>query len=148
MIIPPRVFTKLGWFIVYFHLFEHLTQMVQLHWLGWSRMDSLGILGLFYPFLVRSEILHYGFSLFMVIFMIPLSYKNEYYYTATILALLHHVEHFGLLMQYLFQDYWFNESRPMTFLEQFIPRIELHFIYNLIVLTPIIICHFTCRKKY
>lgn len=148
-ITPIQVYIKIGWFILYFHLFEHLTQIVQLYLLGWARMDSLGIIGLVFPILIRSEILHYLFSLFNVVFMLPLSKKNKYYYFATILALFHHVEHFGLLMQYLTKDYWFNEAKPMTWLEQFIPRIELHLMYNLIVLSPIILFHYKqLQRKY
>ncbi|AUC61804.1 hypothetical protein AA637_11890 [Cyanobacterium sp. HL-69] len=136
------------WYVIWFHLFEHFTQIIQVYILGWERSQSLGIIGLLFPILIRSEILHYLFSLFNVIFFLPLARQNTYYYTATILAILHHNEHFGLLLQSIFKEYWFGGNKPMTFLEQFIPRIELHFIYNLIVLSPIIVCHIKCREKY
>ncbi|HWF89747.1 MAG TPA: hypothetical protein VN659_12975, partial [Pyrinomonadaceae bacterium] len=44
-------------FIVLAHWAEHLTQAYQIYVLGWPRPRAGGVLGLFYPWLVSSEVL-------------------------------------------------------------------------------------------
>jgi hypothetical protein len=49
------------------HFAEHFAQIIQLYVLDWSRPDCLGVLGLWQPWLIRSEWLHYLYALFMLI---------------------------------------------------------------------------------
>ena len=53
--------------IVLAHWAEHLAQAVQIYILKWPRPQSNGVLGLFYPWLVTTEALHYGYAIVMLI---------------------------------------------------------------------------------
>src|SRR4051794_10043971 len=53
--------------IVLGHWAEHLAQAAQIYILGWPRPQAGGVLGLWYPWLVTSEALHYGYALIMLI---------------------------------------------------------------------------------
>src|SRR6476661_5871744 len=53
-------------FIVLAHWAEHLAQAYQVYVLGWPRPKAGGFLGLFYPWLVSSELLHYGYAIVML----------------------------------------------------------------------------------
>src|ERR1035438_9300212 len=45
--------------IVLAHWGEHLAQATQIYVMGWARPKANGILGLWYPWLITSEVLHY-----------------------------------------------------------------------------------------
>src|SRR5277367_2023003 len=53
--------------VVLAHWGEHLVQAWQIYALGWPRPLANGILGLWYPWLIKSEVLHYGYALVMLI---------------------------------------------------------------------------------
>src|SRR5215469_17921532 len=53
--------------IVLAHWGEHLVQAYQIWVLGWPRPQANGILGLWYPWLIKSETLHYGYAVVMLI---------------------------------------------------------------------------------
>ncbi len=53
-------------FIVLAHWGEHLVQAYQIYVMGWPRPMANGILGLWYPWLIKSETLHYGYALIML----------------------------------------------------------------------------------
>src|SRR3982751_1384135 len=53
--------------IVLYHWAEHIVQAYQFFVLHWPRPMSMGILGMYYPWLMKTEALHYGFALVMVI---------------------------------------------------------------------------------
>src|SRR5262249_15605172 len=46
--------------VVLAHWAEHVAQAWQIYVLGWSAHHAGGVLGLFYPWLVHTEVLHYG----------------------------------------------------------------------------------------
>ena len=48
--------------IVLAHWGEHLVQAYQIYVMGWPRPKANGILGLWYPWLIQSETLHYGYA--------------------------------------------------------------------------------------
>jgi hypothetical protein len=54
-------------FIVLAHWAEHLVQAYQIYVMGWPRPKALGLLGLWYPWLIQTETLHYGYALVMLI---------------------------------------------------------------------------------
>ncbi len=54
-------------FIVLAHWGEHLFQAYQIYVMGWPRPKANGLLGLWYPWLIKSETLHYGYALVMLI---------------------------------------------------------------------------------
>ena len=53
--------------VVLAHWAEHLVQAYQIYVMGWPRPKANGILGLWYPWLIQSETLHYGYALVMLI---------------------------------------------------------------------------------
>ena len=53
--------------VVLAHWGEHLVQAYQIYVMGWPRPMANGILGLWYPWLIKSETLHYGYALVMLI---------------------------------------------------------------------------------
>jgi hypothetical protein len=56
-----------------------------------------------------------------------------------VLAFYHHFEHFLLLIQSISHVYFFDKTIPTSIGQLFIPRIELHFIYNFMVGIPMMI---------
>lgn len=61
--------------IVLSHFAEHVAQIIELYILHWPRKESLGLLGLAYPYLVHSEYLHYAHALFMLVGLYLLSFS-------------------------------------------------------------------------
>src|SRR5689334_19178001 len=53
--------------IVLAHWAEHLLQAFQIYALGWPVPEARGVLGYFYPWLIKSELLHYGYAIVMLI---------------------------------------------------------------------------------
>lgn len=121
--------------IVIFHFFEHVTQLVQLYVLHWARPDCLGILGVLYPWLMRSESLHLTYAVYMIwgLYHFRLQVNNRWWITATHLQEYHLTEHVLLLTQ-LLMGY-----KPLGIGGIWFPRIELHFVYNLMVLVPMLL---------
>src|SRR5688500_16022292 len=58
--------------IVLAHWAEHLLQAFQIYGLGWPVPEARGGLGYFYPWLVKSELLHYGYALVMLVALFAL----------------------------------------------------------------------------
>ena len=48
--------------IVLAHWAEHLVQAYQIYVMGWPRPKANGLVGLCYPWLIKSETLHYGYA--------------------------------------------------------------------------------------
>ena len=53
--------------IVLAHSAEHLAQAVQVYTLHWPIPEARGVPGLWYPWLIKSEALHYLYALIMII---------------------------------------------------------------------------------
>jgi hypothetical protein len=130
--------------IVLFHWAEHIVQAYQVFVLHWPRPMSMGILGMYYPWLMKSEILHYSFALVMLIGLWTLrkgftgtSYR--WWMVSFWIQFWHHIEHFILLYQAQTGHYWFGGSVPTSVGQIWIPRIELHLIYNTLVFIPMVI---------
>jgi len=51
----------------------------------------------------------------------------------------HHFEHFILLYQAQTQRFWFGGTVPTSIGQIWIPRIELHLIYNALVFIPMVV---------
>ena len=130
--------------IVLFHWLEHIIQAIQFFVLNWTRPMSMGLLGMYYPWLMKTEVLHYGFALVMVIGLWVLrkgftgtSYK--WWMAAFWIQFYHHFEHFILFYQAQTGQYWFGGSVPTSVGQIWIPRIELHLIYNALVFIPMVV---------
>jgi hypothetical protein len=124
------------------HWAEHLLQAFQIYGLGWPVPAARGALGYFFPYLVTSEMLHYGYALVMLIglWMLRPGFTGEqdrkWWTIALSIQFFHHIEHFLLQGQYLLGHNLFGRPVPTSILQLWIPRVELHLFYNTIVFIP------------
>lgn len=130
--------------VVIAHWGEHLFQAYQVYVLGWAMPQALGMLGLLYPWLVRSETLHYGYALVMVVGLWALragfsGRGHTWWMVAFGIQVWHHFEHALLLYQATTGHFLFGGAMPMSIGQIWIPRMELHLIYNTIVFLPMAI---------
>lgn len=129
---------------IVFHAFEHVLQIYQLLVLQWARPDSGGLLGLWAPELLRSELLHFGYNLFQLVGLVVLlrgftGLAQRWWITALIIQTWHFIEHAVMLAQAHSGMYLFDASKPTSLLEVLLPRIELHFLYNALVFVPTVV---------
>jgi putative Mn2+ efflux pump MntP len=132
--------------VVLAHWAEHLTQAVQIYVLGWPRPQAGGVLGLFFPFLVSSEILHYGYAIVMLIgiWMLRKGFtglSRKWWTVALVIQFWHHIEHALLQSQVILHHNLLNSPVPVSFLQMAFPknRVEIHLFYNAIVFIPMMI---------
>ena len=131
--------------IVLAHWAEHLLQAFQIYVLGWRVPDARGALGLLFPFLVSSELLHYGYALVMLagLWMLRPGFtglEDRRWWTLALgIQFFHHIEHFLLQGQYLLGQNLFGRPVPTSLMQLWVPRVELHLFYNTIVFIPMVI---------
>lgn len=130
--------------VVLAHWAEHLTQAFQIYALGWPPPQARGVLGLWYPWLIKSEMLHYGYAvvmLFGIWLLRPgfLGASRPWWTAALAIQFWHHIEHALLQGQALFHHNLFGSPVPTSIAQLWIPRVELHLIYNTIVFIPMVI---------
>lgn len=130
--------------IVLAHWAEHLVQAYQIYALGWPVPESRGVLGLWYPWLVKSELLHYGYALVMLagLWMLRPGFvgRSQLWWTAALaVQFWHHIEHAILQGQAIIGANLLNSPVPLSIIQIWVPRVELHLIYNSIVFIPMII---------
>jgi len=130
--------------VVLAHWAEHLVQAVQIYGLGRAVPDSRGILGQFFPWMVKSELLHYGYAIVMLIGLwilrkgfVGRSYK--WWLLSFAIQFWHHFEHALLQGQALFGHNLFDKPVPVSLVQLWIPRVELHLFYNTVVFIPMVI---------
>src|SRR5688500_5353395 len=133
-------------FIVLAHLAEHLSQAYQIYGLVWPLPQAGGFLGLFYPWLVRSEFMHYGYAIVMLVGLWVLRVgfsgtSRKWWTIALVIQFWHHIEHAVLQWQALTQHYWLSSPVPVSFLQMVLPRfrVEIHLFYNAVVFMPMVI---------
>jgi len=130
--------------IVLAHWAEHLAQAFQIYALGWPIPQSRGVLGLWQPWLVKSEALHYGYAIVMLIGIWTLrsgfqGLSGKWWTAALVIQFWHHIEHALLQGQALMHQNLFGSPVPMSILQLWIPRVELHLFYNTVVFIPMVI---------
>ena len=131
--------------IVLAHWAEHLFQTFQIYVLGWPVPQARGVLGQFFPLLVSSEILHYGYALVMLagLWMLRPGFTarldRRWWTVALGIQFFHHVEHFLLQGQYLLGQNLFDRPVPTSLAQLWVPRVELHLFYNTIVFIPMMV---------
>jgi hypothetical protein len=139
--IALRIFTV----VVLAHWAEHLFQAFQIYVLGWPVPKSLGMLGLFYPWLVKSEVLHYGYALVMLAGLWAFrpgftGVKDRRWWTIALgIQFWHHIEHLLLIIQASIGHNLFGRPVPTSILQLWLPRVELHLFYNAVVFVPMMI---------
>lgn len=130
--------------VVLAHWAEHLAQAYQIWALGWTLPQSRGVLGLQFPWLVKSEWLHYGYALVMIVSLWLLrggfrGRARTWWMVAFGIQFWHHIEHLLLLLQAQTGTFLFGRSVPTSVLQLVLPRVELHLFYNTVVFIPMVI---------
>lgn len=130
--------------IVLSHWAEHLVQALQIWILGWPREQALGVLGMFFPWLISSEWLHYLYALAMLIGLIVLrpafvGRARLWWNVALAIQVWHHAEHLLLLGQVLLHTNLLGAAVPTSVLQLLFPRVELHLVYNGLVTLPMLV---------
>jgi hypothetical protein len=131
--------------IVLAHWGEHLLQALQIYALGWPVPQARGVVGYFFPYLVTSEMLHYGYALVMLtaLWMLRPGFTSgsdrTWWTVALSIQFFHHIEHFLLQGQYLLGQNLFGKPVPTSLVQLWVPRVELHLFYNTIVFIPMMV---------
>jgi hypothetical protein len=130
--------------IVAAHWSEHIAQAYEIWVLHWPTPKANGLLGIPFPWLIRTEELHYGFAVVMLVFLWFLKdgftgRSRRLWIIALGIQFWHHFEHLLLLLQAMFGVNLFGAPVPTSLLQFFFPRVELHLFYNAIVTIPMVI---------
>ena len=139
--------------VVFAHWAEHIAQAYQVFVLGWARPASGGLLGLWFPLLASSEVLHFVYNLSLLLGLLCLRPgfhgRARAWWTATLaIQGWHFFEHLLLQVQWLTGFYLFGAQQQTSILQLWIPRVELHFLYNTAVFIPMLIgLYFYGRAK-
>jgi hypothetical protein len=130
--------------VVLLHWAEHLFQAYQIYVMHWPRPMANGLVGLWYPWLIKSEVLHYFYALFMLagIWVLRKGFTGtarKWWTVALVIQFWHHIEHFLLIYQATTHHNFWGKPVPCSVLQLFFPRVELHLFYNTIVFIPMVI---------
>lgn len=130
--------------IVLAHWAEHLTQAYQVYVLGWPVHHARGVLGQIFPWLVHSEVLHYGYAVVMLAGIwafLPgmVGRARTWWLVALVIQFWHHIEHALLQGQAIAGRNLFGAAVPTSILQLWFPRLELHLFYNTIVFIPMVV---------
>jgi len=130
--------------VVLAHWGEHLFQAYQIYVMGWPRPKANGLLGLWYPWLIQSEVLHYAYALVMLtgIWVLRKGFTGtgrKWWTVALVIQFWHHIEHLLLIYQATVHHNFWGKPVPCSVLQLFFPRVELHLFYNTIVFIPMVI---------
>lgn len=108
--------------IVLTHWAEHLLQAFQVYVLGWPLKDARGLLGIPFPFLVKSESLHYFYALIMLFafWILRKGFVGRSYYwwmAAFWIQFWHHIEHALLQYQVIAGANFFGAPAPISVIQ-------------------------------
>lgn len=137
--------------IVLAHWAEHVVQAIQIWVLGWPVPESRGVLGGWFPWLVKSEALHYGYALVMLVGLIILrpgftGAARTWWTAALAIQVWHHFEHLLLLGQKVTGNNLAGEPVPTSVVQLVAPRVELHLFYNAVVFAPMVVAMVLHRR--
>lgn len=130
--------------VVIAHWAEHVAQAIQIWGLNTPKPQARGVLGEWFPWLVTSETLHYGYAVVMLIGLFLLrpgftGRSKRWWTIALAIQFWHHIEHLLLIIQASTHHYLFGGKVPTSVLQIFFPRVELHLFYNTIVTIPMVV---------
>lgn len=130
--------------IVLAHWAEHLAQAFQIYVLHWPIPAARGVLGVWFPWLVKSEVLHYLYALIMLAGLWTFrrgfrGLSHTWWMLSCGIQFWHHIEHALLQTQALVGHNLFGSPVPVSLVQLWIPRVELHLFYNTIVFIPMIL---------
>lgn len=141
--------------VVASHWMEHGVQAIQIYVLGRPPAEALGLLGSSFPALISSEALHYGYAMFMIAGLALLlpgftGSAKKWWRAALLIQVWHFFEHLLLLGQAVAGANLLDKPKPVSIIQLIIPRVELHLLYNMLVLVPLLIAialHWFPRTK-
>lgn len=129
--------------IVLAHWAEHLLQATQIYVLGWPVPEARGLVGYFFPWVIKSETLHYGYALVMLLGLWSLrpgfpegGLDRRWWTIALGIQFFHHFEHLLLITQATIGHNLGGSPVPTSLVQMVVPRVELHLFYNTIVFIP------------
>ena len=130
--------------IVIVHWVEHLFQAAQIWILKMPRPEALGALGYVFPWLVKSEVMHFTYALLMFAGLVLLrpgfhGAARAWWTASLAIQTWHLLEHSLLQVQAIAGQNLFGSPVPTSLLQQFVPRPELHLLYNLAVFVPMVV---------
>ncbi len=130
--------------IVLAHWAEHLAQAFQIYMLHWPVPAARGVLGLWFPWLIKSELLHYLYALFMLTGLCVLrkgfrGLSYQWWMLSCGIQFWHHIEHALLQTQAILGHNLFGSPVSVSLVQMWIPRVELHLFYNTIVFIPMVL---------
>lgn len=130
--------------IVIAHLAEHIVQAFQVYVLDWPVHQARGLLGQFFPWLVHAEVLHYGYAVIMLVgiwVLLPgfVGRSRTWWIVALVIQFWHHIEHALLQGQAIAGANLFGSPVPVSIVQLWIPRVELHLLYNTLVFVPMVV---------
>src|SRR5260221_6867152 len=96
--------------VVLAHWAEHLVQAYQVYVLKWAPHQAGGVLGQAFPWLVHSEVLHYGYAPIMLarplaVFSGFVGQARTWWLLALLIPVLHHIQHALLPGQVIRRSY-------------------------------------------
>lgn len=124
--------------VVLGHWAEHVLQAAQIWWLGWSRVDAGGALGLAAPDLAHSEVLHVVYNLAILVGIAGLlsaftGRARRWWAAALAAQSWHAIEHLLLWWQAATGGRPLGTAAPSSIVQLVVPRVELHLAYNTVV---------------
>jgi hypothetical protein len=130
--------------VILAHWAEHLAQATQIYLMGWPRPQANGVVGLWYPWLIKSEVLHYAYALVMLVGIWVLrkgftGTARTWWTVALVIQFWHHIEHLLLIAQATMHHNFWGKPVPFSVLQLVFPRVELHLFYNTVVFIPMVI---------
>lgn len=143
-------------FLMLAHWAEHIFQAYQVYVQHMHRACALGLLGMAFPWLIKTESLHFGFAVFTTVGLLMLwhVYVNGkvasdymvihptseiWWKAATYISIWHLFEHTLLFTQAITHHNFWGSPVPTSVIQLLIPRVELHLFYNSLVTIPIAI---------
>ena len=141
--------------IIVAHWLEHVLQIYQIYALGWLPAQAGGLLGVIFPKLVESEVLHFVYDFIQwagIVVLRPGFMRHAralaYWTAAMVVQTWHFFEHILLISQYVSGRFLFGAARQISIGQLWFPRAELHFFYNLFVFVPMVIAvHYYLKPK-
>jgi hypothetical protein len=108
--------------IVLIHWSEHLVQAFQVYALGWTLPEARGLLGIPFPWLVKSEGLHYFYAIIMLIafWVLRKGFVGRSYWwwmAAFGIQFWHHIEHALLQYQVIAGANFFGAPAPISIIQ-------------------------------
>ena len=107
--------------------------------------EARGLVGYFFPWLIQSETLHYGYAVVMLIGLWTLRpgftglLDRRWWTIALAIQFFHHIEHLLLIIQATTGYNLGGRPVPTSLVQMWVPRVELHFFYNTIVFIPMVV---------